>query len=49
MITIKYNDQPIPDSPFKVYILPSAGDSKKLHVQNLQQLGVQVRAKVVYL
>jgi len=42
MITIKFNDQPIPDSPFKVYILPASGDSKKLHVDNLQQLGLQV-------
>lgn len=42
LITVKFNDQPIPDSPFKVYILPAAGDSKKLLIHDLQQLGVQV-------
>jgi len=43
LITVKFNDQPIPDSPFKVYILPATGDSKKLKVNNLQQLGLQVK------
>lgn len=42
LVSVKFNDQHIPDSPFKVYILPSGGDTKKLHVQNLQQHGLQV-------
>jgi filamin len=43
LISVKFNDQPIPDSPFKAYILPASGDSKKLQVSNLQQLGLQVK------
>ena len=42
LVTVKFNDQHIPDSPFKVYILPAGGDTKKLQVQNLQQRGLQV-------
>jgi len=42
LISVKFNDQQIPDSPFKVYIQPSVGDSRRLHVHDLQQLGVQV-------
>lgn len=42
LVSVKFNDQHIPDSPFKVYILPGAGDTKKLNVQNLQQRGLQV-------
>ena len=42
LISVKFNDQQIPDSPFKVCVLPAAGDSQRLHVHDLQQLGVQV-------
>jgi len=42
LIYVKFNDQQIPDSPFKVCVLPVAGDSQRLHVHDLQQLGVQV-------
>jgi filamin len=37
MVSVKYNGEHIPDSPFKVYIAPSTGESQKLNVQNLQQ------------
>lgn len=31
-VTIKFNDQHIPDSPFKVYIMPQVSDAKKIEV-----------------
>lgn len=31
-VSIKYNDQHIPDSPFKVYVSPSVGEAKKIEV-----------------
>jgi len=42
LVSVKFNDQHIPDSPFKVCVLPAAGDSQRLHVHDLQQLGLQV-------
>ena len=40
-MSVKFNDQHIPDSPFKVYVAPSTGDSKKLTMQQ-QDLNLQV-------
>ena len=39
---VTFNDQQIPDSTFKLCALPAAGDSERLHVHDLQQLGLQV-------
>jgi hypothetical protein len=35
-VTIKFNDQQIPDSPFKVFIAPSRADSTTLSIHDLQ-------------
>jgi len=42
LVSVKYNGEKIPDSPFKVFIAPATGDSRKLNVHNLQQLGLQL-------
>lgn len=39
---MKFNDQHIPDSPFKVYVSPATGDSRKLTIQNIQDQNLQV-------
>jgi filamin len=49
LVSVKFNGQHIPDSPFKVYMLPSGGDSKKLNIQNLQQHGLQVNTQTQFL
>ena len=42
MVSVKFNDQHIPDSPFKVYVSPATGDMQKLSIQSMQQQGLQV-------
>uniref|UniRef100_A0A0B7BJW7 Calponin-homology (CH) domain-containing protein n=1 Tax=Arion vulgaris TaxID=1028688 RepID=A0A0B7BJW7_9EUPU len=41
-VSVKFNDEHIPDSPFRVSITPSIGDARKLSVQSLQDRGLQV-------
>ncbi|XP_035726882.1 filamin-A-like isoform X4 [Vespa mandarinia] len=40
-VGIKFNDQHIPDSPYKVYISPAMGDAHKLEVAQFPESGVQ--------
>ena len=42
MVSIKFNDEHIPDSPFRVPILPSSGEARKVTVQSLKQKGLEV-------
>ncbi|KAL4226921.1 hypothetical protein ACF0H5_014899 [Mactra antiquata] len=42
MVSIKFNDEHIPDSPFRVPITPSIGDARKISVQALQSKGLQI-------
>lgn len=42
MVSVKFNDQHIPDSPFKVYVSPATGDMQKLSITSMQQQGLQV-------
>ena len=42
LATVKFNDQHIPDSPFKVQMAPGSGDVQKLMVQSLTEQGLQV-------
>ena len=42
MVSVKFNDQHIPDSPFKVHVAPSTGDVQKLTVESLQEQSLQV-------
>ncbi|XP_059165585.1 filamin-A-like isoform X3 [Physella acuta] len=41
-VSVKFNDEHIPDSPFRVNITPSIGDARKVAVQSLQDRGLQV-------
>ncbi|XP_025106447.1 filamin-A-like isoform X3 [Pomacea canaliculata] len=41
-VSIKFNDEHIPESPFRVPITPSIGDARKLSVTSLQDRGLQV-------
>uniref|UniRef100_W8AXR0 Filamin-A n=2 Tax=Ceratitis capitata TaxID=7213 RepID=W8AXR0_CERCA len=43
-IGLKFNDRHIPESPFKVYISPEAGDAHKLEVQQFPQGNIQADA-----
>ena len=42
LVSIKFNDEHIPESPFRVPISPSIGEAKKLSVSALQNKGLQV-------
>lgn len=42
MISCKFNDEHIPDSPFRVPVLPSSGDARKITVQSFKQKGLEV-------
>ncbi|XP_048239132.1 filamin-A-like isoform X3 [Haliotis rufescens] len=42
LVSIKFNDEHIPDSPFRVEISPSIGDARKLSVAALQDKGLIV-------
>ncbi|KAL8615195.1 hypothetical protein ACOMHN_029211 [Nucella lapillus] len=41
-VSIKFNDEHIPDSPFRVPISPSIGDARKISMSALQDKGLQV-------
>ena len=40
-VSVKFNDEHIPESPFRVQISPSIGDARKCSVQSLQDKGLQ--------
>ena len=42
LASIKFNDQHIPDSPFKVQVSPKDGDIHKLNVEKIQENLLQV-------
>ncbi|XP_053377764.1 filamin-A-like isoform X5 [Mercenaria mercenaria] len=42
LISIKFNDEHIPESPFRVPITPSIGDARKISVQALQSKGLAI-------
>jgi len=39
---VKFNDQHIPDSPFRVYITPAQGDAHKIEIGQFPEAGCQV-------
>ena len=41
-VSVKFNDQSIPDSPFNVYVSPSSADATTLDVTDLDQQVCQV-------
>lgn len=46
VVSIKFNDEHIPDSPFRVPVLPSSGDARKVTVEALKQKGLEVRTSI---
>jgi len=42
LVSIKFNDEHIPESPFRVPITPSIGDARKISVSALQSKGLNV-------
>jgi filamin len=47
-ISIKFNDEHIPESPFTAYISPPIGDAKKLTVQSFRNKGFEVNKACVF-
>lgn len=41
-ISVKFNDEHIPESPFTAYISPPVGDAKKLTVHSLKTKGLEI-------
>ena len=41
-ISIKFNDEHIPESPFNAYVSPPIGDAKKLTVHSLRTKGLEI-------
>ncbi|XP_059218761.1 filamin-A isoform X3 [Stomoxys calcitrans] len=48
-VGLKFNDRHIPDSPFKVYVSPDAGDAHKLEVQQFPEGSIQADAPYQFL
>jgi len=48
-VGIKFNDQHVPDSPYKVYISPAMGDAHKLEVAQFPDSGVLAEKPSVFL
>ncbi|KAK8788624.1 hypothetical protein V5799_021603 [Amblyomma americanum] len=46
-VGIKFNDQHIPDSPFKVYVMPQAGDTSKIELGSVPE-HIQVNKPVAF-
>ncbi|CAM2708294.1 unnamed protein product [Rotaria socialis] len=47
-ISIKFNDEHIPDSPFNVAIVPPFGDAKKLTIHSLKTKGLDVNRQYTF-
>lgn len=47
-VGIKLNDEPIPDSPFKVFILPEVGDACKIELGHIPDAGLQVNKPIAF-
>ena len=47
-VSILFNDQPIPDSPFDVYVAPSDADATRLDVTDLDKEILQVSPSAWY-
>lgn len=45
---IKFNDEPIPDSPFKAYILPDVGEGRKIELGHVPDAGLQVNKPIAF-
>jgi filamin len=48
LVSIKFNDQHIPDSPFKVHLSPSSSEMKGITVQSLQDQHLQINKPAAF-
>lgn len=48
-VGIKFNDQHIPDSPYKVYVTPELAEARKIEVGNMPESGLQVDKPVSFI
>ncbi|KAK7101856.1 filamin-A-like isoform X2 [Littorina saxatilis] len=48
-VSIKFNDEHIPESPFRVPITPSIGDARKISIQALQDKGLTVNKPAAFI
>ena len=47
-ISIKFNDEHIPDSPFNVSVVPPFGDAKKLTIHSLKTKGLEINRQYTF-
>lgn len=47
-VGIKLNDEPIPDSPFQVFILPDVGDGRKIELGHIPDAGLQINKPIAF-
>lgn len=47
-MAIKFDEQHVPDSPFKVFVSPSTGEARKLEVASLPDSGLPVGKPVTF-
>lgn len=47
-MSVKFNDEHIPDSPFRVPVVPSTGAARLVTVQALKQKGLEVNTYYQY-
>lgn len=49
-VSVKFNDQHIPDSPFRVFVSPTTGEARKVTVDthSLSHQDLQVRACLLF-
>lgn len=47
-VAIKFNDEHIPDSPFKVDVTPASGDAKRVEVAHLQEHNLQPHKAITF-
>lgn len=47
-VGIKFNDEPIPDSPFKVFILPDVGEGRKIELGHVPDAGNMINKPIAF-
>ncbi|XP_030827869.1 filamin-A isoform X3 [Strongylocentrotus purpuratus] len=42
VVDIKFNDKPIPDSPYKPFVVPPLGEARRCSVSSIQEHGIKI-------
>ena len=48
-VSVRLNEEPIPESPWMVDVSPSIGDARKVTIASLQEKGLSVRIHLSFL